>query len=48
MQVLVRGQQRHALVQQARDQAGDERANQVVHAQQVGDVGRHHADHHQQ
>ncbi|KAG1258701.1 hypothetical protein G6F65_015495 [Rhizopus arrhizus] len=48
VQVLVRGQQRHALVQQARDQAGDEGADQVVHAQQIGDVGRDHADHHQQ
>ncbi|MCW0417702.1 hypothetical protein NB689_003456 [Xanthomonas sacchari] len=48
LQVLVGGQQRHALAQQPRHQPGDERTDQVVHAQRIGDVGGDQPDHHQQ
>lgn len=48
VQICGRRELRKALVQQARDQACDECADQVVHAQLFRKVGRQQPDHHQQ
>ncbi len=48
MQILLGGQPGHALTQEPCDESGEKRADQAMHSEFVGDIGRDQADHDQQ